>query len=125
MDFDRFTPGSPEPVSGDDAAMRRHDRGEAKGIAGLRALYVAYRVWHWPARPIDVPCSCGLSPSACVMFVFPTVVPDDQRRDVARGAGTHAILRADIDLQAYQQQKDDLKPRRRREGKAWLVDDEV
>ena len=24
---DRFTPGSPEPVSGDDAAMRRHDRG--------------------------------------------------------------------------------------------------
>ena len=39
---DRFTPGSPEPVSGDDAAMRRHDRGGERyrrpGCALLRGL---------------------------------------------------------------------------------------
>ncbi len=57
------------PLCGDMA-------GVAKGIAGLGAFYVAYRVWQSLARaePIDVfpmlrPFAIGL----CIMF-FPTVV---------------------------------------------------
>lgn len=105
--------------------------GVAKGIAGLGALfYVAYRVWKAlaSAEPIDVfpllrPFAIGL----CVMF-FPTVVLGTINTVMSPVVqGTHAILEGQtLDLQAYQQQKDDLEAEaRRREGKAWLVDDEV
>lgn len=105
--------------------------GVAKGIAGLGALfYVAYRVWKAlaSAEPIDVfpllrPFAIGL----CVMF-FPTVVLGTINAVMLPVVqGTHAILEGQtLDLQAYQQQKDDLEAEaRRREGKAWLVDDEV
>ena len=105
--------------------------GVAKGIAGLGALfYVAYRVWKAlaNAEPIDVfpllrPFAIGL----CVMF-FPTVVLGTINAVMSPVVqGTHAILEGQtLDLQAYQQQKDDLEAEaRRREGKAWLVDDEV
>ena len=105
--------------------------GVAKGIAGLGALfYVAYRVWKAlaSAEPIDVfpllrPFAIGL----CVMF-FPTVVLGTINAVMSPVVqGTHAILEGQtLDLQAYQQQKDDLEAEaRRREGKAWLVDDEV
>ena len=105
--------------------------GVAKGIAGLGALfYVAYRVWKAlaSAEPIDVfpllrPFAIGL----CVMF-FPTVVLGTINAVMSPVVqGTHAILEGQtLDLQAYQQQKEDLEAEaRRREGKAWLVDDDV
>ena len=105
--------------------------GVAKGIAGLGALfYVAYRVWKVlaSAEPIDVfpllrPFAVGL----CVMF-FPTVVLGTINAVMSPVVqGTHAILEGQtLDLQAYQQQKEDLEAEaRRREGKAWLVDDDV
>lgn len=88
--------------------------GVAKGIAGLGALfYVAYRVWKAlaSAEPIDVfpllrPFAIGL----CVMF-FPTVVLGTINAVMSPVVqGTHAILEGQtLDLQAYQQQKDDLE----------------
>ncbi len=105
--------------------------GVAKGIAGLGALfYVAYRVWKALASaesyrrvPLLRPFAIGL----CVLF-FPTVVLGTINAVMSPVVqGTHAILEGQtMDLQAYQQQKDDLEAEaRRREGKAWLVDDEV
>lgn len=105
--------------------------GIAKGVAGLGALfYVAYRVWKTlaNAEPIDVfpllrPFAIGL----CIMF-FPTVVLGTINAVLSPVVqGTHAILEGQtMDLRAYQQQKDDLEYEARvREGKAWLVDDEV
>lgn len=105
--------------------------GIAKGVAGLGALfYVAYRVWKAlaNAEPIDVfpllrPFAIGL----CIMF-FPTIVLGTINAVLSPVVqGTHAILEGQtMDLQAYQQQKDDLEYEARvREGKAWLVDDEA
>lgn len=105
--------------------------GVAKGVAGLGALfYVAYRVWKAlaNAEPIDVfpllrPFAIGL----CIMF-FPTVVLGTINAVLSPVVqGTHTILEGQtMDLRAYQQQKDDLEYEARvREGKAWLVDDEV
>lgn len=105
--------------------------GVAKGVAGLGALfYVAYRVWKAlaNAESIDVfpllrPFAIGL----CIMF-FPTVVLGTINAVLSPVVqGTHAILEGQtMDLRAYQQQKDDLEYEARvREGKAWLVDDEV
>ncbi len=105
--------------------------GVAKGIAGLGALfYVAYRVWQALSRaePIDVfpllrPFAIGL----CIMF-FPTLVLGTINSVMSPVVkGTHSILESQtMDMQAYQQQKDNLEYEARvREGKAWLVDDEV
>ena len=105
--------------------------GVAKGLAGLGALfYVAYRVWQALSRaePIDVfpllrPFAIGL----CIMF-FPTIVLGTINAVMSPIVkGTHTILESQtMDMQAYQQQKDQLEYEARvREGKAWLVDDEV
>ena len=105
--------------------------GVAKGIAGLGALfYVAYRVWQALSRaePIDVfpllrPFAIGL----CIMF-FPTIVLGTINAVMSPVVkGTHSIFESQtIDMKAYQQQKDNLEYEARvREGKAWLVDDEV
>jgi len=105
--------------------------GVAKGIAGLGALfYVAYRVWQALSRaePIDVfpllrPFAIGL----CIMF-FPTLVLGTINSVMSPVVkGTHSILESQtMDMKAYQQQKDNLEYEARvREGKAWLVDDEV
>ena len=105
--------------------------GVAKGIAGLGALfYVAYRVWQALSRaePIDVfpllrPFAIGL----CIMF-FPTIVLGTINAVMSPVVkGTHSILESQtMDMKAYQQQKDNLEYEARvREGKAWLVDDEV
>ena len=102
--------------------------GIAKGVAGLGALfYVAYRVWKAlaNAEPIDVfpllrPFAIGL----CIMF-FPTVVLGTINAVLSPVVqGTHSILQGQtMDLQAYQQQKDDLEYEARvREGKSWLVE---
>lgn len=94
--------------------MRRHDRGGERYRRPGCALYVAYRVWKAlaSAEPIDVfpllrPFAIGL----CVMF-FPTVVLGTINAVMSPVVqGTHAILEGQtLDLQAYQQQKDDLKP---------------
>ena len=105
--------------------------GVAKGLAGLGALfYVAYRVWQALSRaePIDVfpllrPFAIGL----CIMF-FPTIVLgtiNAVMSPVVKGA--HTIMENQIiNVEALQQQKDNLEYEARlREGKAWLVDDEV
>ena len=105
--------------------------GIAKGVAGLGALfYVAYRVWKAlaSAEPIDVfpllrPFAIGL----CIIM-FPTVVLGTVNAVLSPVVqGTHAILEGQTtDIAAYQQQRDDLEYEARvREGKAWLVDDEV
>lgn len=105
--------------------------GVAKGIAGLGALfYVAYRVWQALSRaePIDVfpllrPFAIGL----CIMF-FPTIVLGTINSVMSPVVkGTHGILESQtMDLQEYQQQKENLEYEARvREGKAWLVDDDV
>ena len=105
--------------------------GVAKGLAGLGALfYVAYRVWQALSRaePIDVfpllrPFAIGL----CIMF-FPTLVLGTINAVMSPIVkGTHSILESQtMDMKAYQQQKDNLEYEARvREGKAWLVDDEV
>lgn len=105
--------------------------GIAKGLAGLGALfYVAYRVWQALSRaePIDVfpllrPFAIGL----CIMF-FPTMVLGTINAVMSPIVkGTHTIMENQItDVQALQQQKDQLEyDARLREGKAWLVDDEV
>ena len=105
--------------------------GVAKGLAGLGALfYVAYRVWQALSRaePIDVfpllrPFAIGL----CIMF-FPTIVLgtiNAVMSPVVKGA--HTIMENQmVNVEALQQQKDNLEYEARlREGKAWLVDDEV
>lgn len=105
--------------------------GVAKGLAGLGALfYVAYRVWQALSRaePIDVfpllrPSAIGL----CIMF-FPTIVLgtiNAVMSPVVKGA--HTIMENQmVNVEALQQQKDNLEYEARlREGKAWLVDDEV
>jgi len=105
--------------------------GVAKGLAGLGALfYVSYRVWQALSRaePIDIfpllrPFAVGL----CIMF-FPTLVLGTINTVMSPIVkGTHSILESQtLDMQAYQQQKDQLEYEARvREGKAWLVDDEV
>lgn len=105
--------------------------GIAKGVAGLGALlYVAYRVWTALAKaePIDVypllrPFAIGL----CIMF-FPTIVLGTVNLVLSPVVqGTHGILEGQLlDMAAFQQQKEDLEYEARvREGKAWLVDDEV
>lgn len=105
--------------------------GVAKGLAGIGALfYVAYRVWQALARaePIDVfpllrPFAIGL----CIMF-FPTIVLgtiNAVMSPVVRG--THTILESQMaDVKDLQKQKEQLEyDARVREGKAWLVNDEV
>lgn len=105
--------------------------GVAKGVAGLGALfYVAYRVWQalGRAEPIDVfpllrPFVIGL----CIMF-FPTFVLGTINAVMSPVVkGTHTILESQIEnVQALQAEKDQLEyDARVREGKAWLVDDEV
>jgi len=105
--------------------------GVAKGIAGLGALfYVASRVWQALSRaePIDVypllrPFAIGL----CIMF-FPTIVLGTINAVMSPVVkGTHTILESQVtDVQALQAEKDALEyDARVREGKAWLVDDEV
>ncbi|MDH6310191.1 conjugative transposon TraJ protein [Dysgonomonas sp. PFB1-18] len=105
--------------------------GVAKGIAGLGALfYVASRVWQALSRaePIDVypllrPFAIGL----CIMF-FPTIVLGTINAVMSPVVkGTHTILESQItDVQALQAEKDALEyDARVREGKAWLVDDEM
>lgn len=105
--------------------------GIAKGLAGLGALfYVAYRVWQALSRaePIDVfpllrPFAIGL----CIMF-FPTLVLGTINAVMSPIVkGTNGILESQtMDMKAFQQQKDQLEYEARvREGKAWLVDDEV
>ena len=105
--------------------------GVAKGIAGLGALfYVASRVWQALSRaePIDVypllrPFAIGL----CIIF-FPTIVLGTINAVMSPVVkGTHTILESQItDVQALQAEKDALEyDARVREGKAWLVDDEV
>lgn len=105
--------------------------GVAKGIAGLGALfYVASRVWQALSRaePIDVypllrPFAIGL----CIMF-FPTIVLGTINAVMSPVVkGTHTILESQIeDVTALQAEKDQLEyDARVREGKAWLVDDEV
>jgi conjugative transposon TraJ protein len=105
--------------------------GVAKGVAGLGALfYVAYRVWKSlaSAEPIDVfpllrPFAIGL----CIMF-FPTVVLGTINSVMSPVVqGTHGILEGQMtNVEALQQERDDLEyDARVREGKAWLVNDEV
>lgn len=105
--------------------------GVAKGIAGLGALfYVSSRVWQALSRaePIDVypllrPFAIGL----CIMF-FPTIVLGTINAVMSPVVkGTHTILESQItDVQALQAEKNALEyDARVREGKAWLVDDEV
>lgn len=105
--------------------------GVAKGIAGLGALfYVASRVWQALSRaePIDVypllrPFVIGL----CIMF-FPTFVLGTINAVMSPVVkGTHTILETQMtDVHALQVEKEQLEYNARlREGKAWLVDDEV
>lgn len=105
--------------------------GVAKGIAGLGALfYVASRVWQALARaePIDVyplfrPFVIGL----CIMF-FPTFVLGTINAVMSPVVkGTHTILETQMtDVHSLQAEKERLEyDARLREGKAWLVDDEV
>ena len=105
--------------------------GVAKGIAGLGALfYVASRVWQALSRaePIDVyPLLRPLTIGLCIMF-FPTIVLGTINAVMSPVVkGTHTILESQItDVQALQAEKDALEyDARVREGKAWLVDDEV
>ena len=105
--------------------------GIAKGIAGLGALfYVASRVWQALSRaePIDVypllrPFAIGL----CIMF-FPTMVLGTINAVMSPVVkGTHSILESQMtDVKELQAEKERLEyDARVREGKAWLVDDEV
>lgn len=105
--------------------------GIAKALAGLGALfYIAYRVWQALSRaePIDIfpllrPFAIGL----CIMF-FPTIVLGTINTVMSPiVTGTNNILESQtMDIRAYQQQKEKLEYEARvREGKAWLVDDEV
>lgn len=105
--------------------------GIAKGLAGLGALfYVAYRVWQSLARaePIDVfpllrPFAIGL----CILL-FPTIVLGTINTVMSPIVkGTSNIMETQtLDMKALQEKKDKLEyEARAREGKAWLVDDEI
>lgn len=105
--------------------------GVAKGIAGLGALfYVAYRVWQALSRaePIDVfpllrPFALGL----CIMF-FPTIVLGTINAVMSPVVkGCHTIVEKQIeDVEALQAERDRLEyDARIREGKEWLVNDDV
>lgn len=105
--------------------------GIAKGIAGLGALfYVAYRVWQALSRaePIDVfpllrPFALGL----CIMF-FPTIVLGTINAVMSPVVkGCHSILESQIEnVEALQAERDRLEyDARVREGKEWLVNDDV
>ena len=105
--------------------------GVAKGVAGLGALfYVAYRVWKSlaSAEPIDVfpllrPFAIGL----CIMF-FPTVVLGTINAVMSPVVtGAHGILESQMtNVEQLQQERDALEYEARvREGKEWLVNDEV
>ena len=105
--------------------------GVAKGVAGLGALfYVAYRVWKSlaGAEPIDVfpllrPFAIGL----CIMF-FPTLVLGTINAIMSPVVqGSHAILESQIEnVESLQAERDKLEyDARVREGKEWLVNDEV
>lgn len=105
--------------------------GIAKGIAGLGALfYVASRVWQALSRaePIDVypllrPFAIGL----CIMF-FPAIVLGTINAVMSPVVkGTHTMLESQMtDVEALQAEKEGLEyDARVREGKEWLVDDEV
>lgn len=105
--------------------------GVAKGIAGLGALfYVASRIWQALSRaePIDVypllrPFVIGL----CIMF-FPTIVLGTINAVMSPVVkGTHTVLETQMtDVHALEAEKEQLEYNARmREGKAWLVDDEV
>ncbi len=105
--------------------------GIAKGLAGLGALfYVAYRVWQALSRaePIDIfPLLRPFATGLCIMF-FPTLVLgtiNAVMSPVVKGA--HTIMEQQIvNVEALQAEKDALEyDARVREGKAWLVDDEV
>lgn len=105
--------------------------GVAKGVAGLGALfYVAYRVWKSlaSAEPIDVfpllrPFAIGL----CIMF-FPTVVLGTINAVMSPVVtGAHGILESQItNVENLRQQRDALEYEARvREGKEWLINDDV
>ena len=105
--------------------------GVAKGVAGLGALfYVAYRVWKSlaSAEPIDVfpllrPFAIGL----CIMF-FPTVVLGTINAVMSPVVTVaHGILESQMtNVEQLQQERDALEYEARvREGKEWLVNDEV
>jgi conjugative transposon TraJ protein len=93
-------------------------------------FYVAYRVWQALGRagPIDVfpllrPFAIGLG----IMF-FPTIVLGTINAVMSPVVtGAHGILESQItDVHDLQKQKEQLEyDVRVREGKAWLVDDEV
>lgn len=105
--------------------------GVAKGVAGLGALfYVAYRVWQALSRaePIDVfpllrPFAIGL----CIMFfpVFVIGTINTVMSPVVKGC--HTIMEKQMeDVTALQTERDNLEYAARvREGKEWLVDEEV
>ena len=105
--------------------------GVAKGVAGLGALfYVAYRVWQALSRaePVDVfpllrPFALGL----CIMF-FPTIVLGTINAVMSPVVkGCHTVMEGQIqDVEALQTERDNLEyDARVREGKEWLVNDEV
>lgn len=105
--------------------------GVAKGIAGLGALfYVAYRVWKSlaSAEPIDVfpllrPFAIGL----CIMF-FPTLVLGTINAVMSPVVkGSHTIMEKQMeDVSVLQAQRDALEYEAKiREGKEWLVNDDV
>lgn len=105
--------------------------GIAKGLAGLGALfYVSYRVWQALARaePIDIfPLLRPFATGLCIMF-FPTIVLgtiNAVMSPVVKGA--HSIMEKQmVNVEALQAEKDALEYNARmREGKEWLVNDEV
>lgn len=105
--------------------------GVAKGIAGLGALfYVASRVWQALSRAESIDVYPLLRPfviGLCIMF-FPTFVLGTINAVMSPVVkGTHTILETQItDVHALQVEKEQLEyDARLREGKAWLVDDEV
>lgn len=105
--------------------------GVAKGVAGLGALfYVAYRVWKSlaSAEPIDVfPLLRLFAIGLCIMF-FPTVVLGTINAVMSPVVtGAHGILESQItNVESLQQQRDALEYKARiREGKEWLVNDDV
>lgn len=105
--------------------------GIAKAIAGLGALfYVAYRVWQALARaePIDVfPLLRPFTIALCILL-FPTVVLGTINAVMSPVVkGTHSILSKQMEsVEGLQAERDVLNyDARVREGKEWLVDDDV
>lgn len=105
--------------------------GVAKGVAALGALfYIASRIWKSlaAAEPIDVyPLLRPFAIGICILF-FPTLVLGTMNGVLSPvTTGTHAILESQLlDLDECRRKKENLEYEARvREGKAWLVDDEV